>query len=107
MKKMPINSLILLAIDSAKKDDKKCTFEQLIKECFTLFPETFAFSQKTQWPDARKLDRPLRTLRNKKLINGSPQTCFSLTKTGKKIVEETTKLLRQKKLEFSPKYEKS
>lgn len=100
MKKMPINSLILLAIDSASKGNKKCTFEKLVKECFELSPQSFSFSQYPNWPDSRKLDRPLRELRKKKLISGSPQTCFSLTKSGKEIVVETAKSLRQKKLDF-------
>lgn len=93
-----INQLILFSIYSATSKYKKCTFEMLMKECFTLFPGTFGFSKFPQWPDSRKLDRPLRDLRDKKLIKGDPQTSFSLTGLGEKQVKEVARPLTQKKL---------
>jgi len=96
--KHSLNELILFAIYSLAESSKKCTFEELIKECFSLFPKEFSFSKYSQWPDARKLDRPLRALRKRKLITGSPQTSFGLTSSGKKIAREIAKTLRQKKL---------
>ncbi len=96
--KASINNLILLSIYSVIENQEKCTFERLIKECFTLFPQVFSFTRYLKWPDARKLDRPLRTLRKRKLITGDPKTYFSLTKPGKKIAEEITKTFRQRKL---------
>ena len=89
---------ILFTIYSVTSNREKCDFERLIKECFTLFPETFSFSKYPQWPDSLKLDRQLRTLRKRKLITGNPQTSFSLTKLGKKIAIETSKTFRQRKL---------
>ena len=97
-KKARINGLILFAINSVIENKGKCTFERLIKECFTFFPQVFSFSQYLKWPDSRKLDRPLRTLRKRKLINGDPKTYFSLTKPGKKIAEEIAKTFGQRKL---------
>ncbi len=116
-KNLGINELILLGIYSitelpfmtaeVKKRTKfsspvsngeKCTLERLVKESFNLFPEAFCFSQYPEWPDSRKLDRPLRTLRKRKLITGDPKTSFSLTKLGKKIAIETSKTFRQRKL---------
>jgi len=96
--KIGISNLILLAMFSMLNNNKKCSFESLLKECFILFPKAFAFSQYAQWPDSRKLDRPLRTLRKRKLINGDPKTFFSLTKSGEKKVQELVKLFYQKKL---------
>lgn len=95
-----INGLILFGIYSVVEKKEKCTFEKLIKECFTLFPKVFSFSKHPKWPDSRKLDRPLRTLRKRKLITGNPKTSFSLTKQGKKRAEEIIKTFRQKKLGF-------
>lgn len=95
-----INDLIIFALFSATTKKEKCSFEELIKECFNLFPKAFSFSKFPKWPDARKLDRPLRALRKKKLINGSPKTYFYLTKTGKKIAEEMMETLRQRRLSF-------
>jgi len=97
-KNRSINNLILFSIYSVIESKEKCTFERLVKECFTLFPKIFSFPKYLQWPDSRKLDRPLRSLRRKRLILGSPKTTFSLTKSGKKIVEEIAKSFRQRKL---------
>ena len=113
-KKAKITDLILFGINSviegdedksssspfatARENKEKCTFERLIKECFTLFPESFSFSKYPQWPDSLKLDRQLRTLRKRKLITGDPKTSFSVTKLGKKIGLETAKTFRQRKL---------
>ena len=97
-KKAKITNLILFGINSVIENKEKCTFERLIKECFTLFPEIFSFSKYPQWPDSLKLDRQLRTLRKRKLITGDPKTSFSLTKLGKKIALETAKTFRQRKL---------
>jgi len=97
-KSKPINSLILYSIYSVIENKEKCTFERLVKECFALFPKAFIFSRYFQFPDSRKLDRPLRSLRRKKLILGNPKTAFSLTKSGKKLAEEIVKAFRQRKL---------
>ena len=97
-KKAKTIDLILFGINSVIENKEKCTFEKLIKECFTLFPEIFSFSKYPQWPDSRKLDRPLRALRKRELIKGDPKTSFFLTKLGKKIAIETAKSFRQIKL---------
>jgi hypothetical protein len=89
---------ILFSIYSVTPGREKCDFERLIKECFTLFPEDFSFSKYPKWPDARKLDRPLRALRQRKMIEGDPQTFFSLTKAGQKLAEEISKAFLQRKL---------
>jgi len=96
--KSAICDLIIFGIYSVLENKGECTFERLTKECFSLFSKAFSFSKYSQWPDARKLDRPLRDLRKKKLIVGDPATSFSLTKTGKKLAEEIGKRFRQKEL---------
>ncbi|MFH1968326.1 MAG: hypothetical protein ABIJ84_02990 [bacterium] len=93
-----VNELILFCIHSVVLSNEKCSFERLIKECFTLFPDTLKFERYPIWPDSRKLDRPLRTLRIEKLIIGDPKTYFMLTKAGEKRVAEIEKALRQGKL---------
>lgn len=99
-KKIRTNDLILFCIHSIIENKEKCTFERLIKECFTIFPEAFSFSHLSKWPDSRKLDRPLRTLRKRKLIKGNPKTLFSLTKLGKKMAEEIIRGFGQRKLQI-------
>ena len=97
-KNISINDLIVFGIYSISSQDEKCTVEKLVNECFIFFPKAFNLAQYPKWPDARKLDRPLRTLRNKKLIVGNPKNTFSLTKEGKKIALEIARTFRQKKL---------
>lgn len=97
-KRLGVNNLILFAVHSLTSKQKKCTFEKLMKECFILFPKAFSFSDFPQWPDSRKLGRPLRFLRRKRLIKGNPKTSFSLTELGEKTVKDVVRLLIQKKL---------
>ncbi len=99
-RKISLNGLILFSIFLVTEKKEKCTFERLAKECFALFPKRFSFSGILKWPDSRKLDRPLRSLRKRKLIIGSPKGSFSLTKTGRKIAEEVAKTFRQGKLKL-------
>ena len=77
--KTSVEDLILFCIHSVISNNEQCSFERLVKECFTLFPETLKFTRYPVWPDSRKLDRPLRALRNEKLIIGDPKTYFILT----------------------------
>lgn len=97
-RRVAINNLILFGIHLSSDKSKKCSFGELTKTCFYLFPKAFTMSDNSKWPDTRKLDRPLRTLRDRKLITGNPQTSFSLTKQGKKIALEAAKLFTQKRL---------
>ena len=96
--KFSVNDLILFCIYSVNLNREKCSFERLIKECFTLFPETLRFQRYPIWPDSRKIDRPLRVLRNEKLIIGDPKTIFMLTKEGEKKAAEIDRALKQGKL---------
>jgi len=97
-KNSPIHDLIVFGIYFIVNKDQKCTFEKLVQKCFDLFPKAFSFSRHPRWPDSRKLDRPIRTLRKRKLIIGDPKTSFSLTKQGKKKALEITQAFHQRKL---------
>ena len=93
-----VNDLILFCIHSIISNSEQCSFERLVKECFTLFPDTLKFPRYPIWPDSRKLDRPLRALRNEKLIIGDPKTYFIMTKIGEEKASSVSKMLRQGKL---------
>ena len=97
-KRVSIYDLILFGVYSVNSKKEKCTYERLVKECFILFPKSFSFSEIPNWPDARKLDRSLRTLRKKKLITGDPKNVFALTKLGRGLAENTGKIFRQGRL---------
>lgn len=90
---IPKENLITFSIYSVAKNGEPCSFERLIKECFTLFPKAFSFSRYPQWPDSLKFDRPLRALRKRGGIVGSSKTLFSLTKFGEAIAKETEQAL--------------
>lgn len=94
----PVNDLILFCIHSVVSNSEQCSFERLVKECFALFPDAIRFARYPVWPDSRKLDRPLRALRNEKLILGDPKTYFILTETGERKAAIVLKTLRQGKL---------
>ncbi len=93
-----VNDLILFCIHSIIANSEQCSFERLVKECFTLFPETLKFTRYPIWPDSRKLDRPLRALRDEGLILGEPKTYFILTKKGEEKSATVSKKLRQGRL---------
>ena len=92
------NDLILFCIHSIIQNNEECSFERLVKECFFLFPDSIKFHRYPIWPDSRKLDRPLRALRDEKMIIGDPKTIFLLTEEGKAKALSVTKILRQGKL---------
>ncbi len=105
-RKTSVNNLILLGLWSLGFD-KKVSFEQLLEQCFHLFPKKFSFPSCKKWPDSRKLDRQLRNLRAKKLIRykiesrkvgGLKPEIFSLSSLGKKKAEQTLNLFRQTRL---------
>ncbi len=93
-----VNDLILFCVHSVILSSEQCSFERLVKECFTIFPDTLKFTRYPIWPDSRKLDRPLRALRKEKMIIGDPKTYFILTKHGEERAMAVSKKLRQGKL---------
>jgi hypothetical protein len=97
-KNFSVNDLILFCIHSVVLNGEQCSFERLVKECFTLFPETLKFARYPIWPDSRKLDRPLRALRSEKLIIGDSKNYFILTNLGEEKAMIVAKALRQGKL---------
>ncbi len=94
------NNLILYAIFSLSNKREKCFFENITKECFTLFPETFSLFRYPKWPDARKIDRPLRKLKQKGIIKKDRDSYYSFTKKGEKRIKEVVATLKQGKLNF-------
>ena len=96
---MDLHSLLLICISNIVANNEDCTFERLVYECFTNFPKAFCLFRYPQWPDSNKLDRPLRKLRERGLIVGSPKMGFLLTENGKHYVARAKKMLeRQMKL---------
>lgn len=89
-----LEDLILVAVYSIKSRKEDCTFERLVKECFTLFPKKFSFSRYPQWPDSLKLDRPLRKLQERKLLLGNRTVSYDLSPVGRKVCLKVLKRLK-------------
>lgn len=99
---IPKENLIIFGIYSVTRNGEKCSFERLVKECFTLFPKSFAFYRYPEWPDSLKFDRPLRTLRERGWIVGGSKTLLTLTKFGEVIAKETERTLTGAELSTKP-----
>lgn len=95
-----INDLILYAIFSLLNKKEDCIIENIMKECFFFFPDSFSFSLYRQWPDIRKIDRPIRFLRQKGIIKKNNNNIFSFTKEGEKKIQELIKTFKQGRLKF-------
>ena len=92
-----IHSLILVCIDNVISNNDDCTFERLVYECFCNYPKVFSLFRYPQWPDSNRLDRPLRKLRERGYIVGSPKLGFLLTEDGKHRVSRIRKTLALQK----------
>jgi hypothetical protein len=95
---MAYQDLIILCFYFISPSEKNCCFEALVAECFQRFPDKFSFKDHPDWPDARKLDRALRGMRNSGEIMGNPHDGFYLTRIGLKKAKELNKLFGQEKL---------
>ncbi len=93
--KTKIGDLILVALSGFK--DKEVSFENLLERCFSLFPNRFSFLEHTEWPDARRLGRPLRLLREDGLVGGS-RDGFIIMKKGREVAAQALRLLKQGRL---------
>ena len=91
---MDLHSLILLCIGNITRNNEDCTFERLVYECFTNFPKAFCLSRYPEWPDSNKLDRPLRTLRERGFVVGSPKLGFLLTEDGMHQAARVSRMLK-------------
>ena len=100
-KSIAISDLILASLYNLENLKKDIGFEKILSECLNLFPEKFNFSNNPKWPDARKIDRPLRALKKEKMVSFEPEKRFSLTLSGRKKALEVVNLLRQKRLKLS------
>lgn len=94
----PINKLIIIGLHLVLERKKECSFQDLVEKCFGLFPKTFQFENHSEWPDTKKLDRPIRTLRNQGLLMGDSKTGLLLTSKGKKLAINLSSIFTQKKL---------
>jgi hypothetical protein len=97
--KVSIDELVIYAVYQIYQSGEECTFERLVYECFTLFPNDFGFKRYPQWPDSARIDKSwLRCRTDKGWLIGSVKEGFKLTDLGFKMAERTEKRLKINKL---------
>ena len=52
-----IDQLVVYAVKRILDANEECTFERLVYECFTLFPEKFEFKRYPEWPDSARITK--------------------------------------------------
>lgn len=85
-----IDQLVVYAVKRILDADEECTFERLVYECFTLFPEKFGFQRYPEWPDSARINKAwLRCRTDKGWIAGTVKKGFRITSTGEIIAKKT------------------
>jgi hypothetical protein len=93
-KNIGIDQLVIYAVSCILNSGEECTFDRLVYECFTLFPEKFAFPRYSQWPDSSRINKSwLRCRTDKGWLSGNTRQGFRLTPLGENIANETSILL--------------
>jgi hypothetical protein len=85
---MNIDRLFLRAIYKFLEDNDQKTvqWEDVVKSCYEIFPETFSFEKYTEWPDTWKIHNCMWRCRNQRYwILGDARTGISLTEIGKSM----------------------
>lgn len=86
--KMNIDRLFLRSIYKFLDENSQKTiqWEDVVKSCFEMFPETFGFEKYTEWPDTWKIHNCMWRCRNQRYwITGDARTGISLTEIGRTI----------------------
>jgi hypothetical protein len=96
--RISIDELVIYAVYRIYQSGDECTFERLVYECFTLFPQEFGFKRYPQWPDSARIDKSwLRCRTDKGWLIGTVKESFRLTDLGFTIAERVEKKLNMEK----------
>ena len=83
---LPLDDLVVYCVSEILNSGEECTFERLVYECFTRFPDTFGLKRYPKWPDSARVNKAwLRCRTDKGWIVGSVQEGFRLTSVGEHI----------------------
>lgn len=86
---LPLDDLVVYCVAEVLAAGENCTFERLVFECFTRFPESFSLTLYPEWPDSARINKAwLRCRTDKGWIAGSVQEGFRLTPVGERIAEK-------------------
>jgi hypothetical protein len=85
----PLDDLVVYSVAEVLAAGENCTFERLVFECFTRFPEAFGLALYPEWPDSARVNKAwLRCRTDKGWIVGSVQEGFRLTSVGERAAEK-------------------
>ena len=83
-----LDDLVVYCVRRILAGGEECTFERLVYESFTQFPETFGLQRYPQWPDSARINKSwLRCRTDKGWIVGSVKEGFRLTPAGTSVAQ--------------------
>ncbi|MFA5069741.1 MAG: hypothetical protein WC528_00465 [Patescibacteria group bacterium] len=93
--KIPYDDLLVFALYSLIQRNKVTNFENLVVECYELFPQRFGLpGYISKYPDSSQVEKCwLRCRTDKGLITGSKAQGFEITGRGLNIVQKIRKVL--------------
>lgn len=90
----PIDDLVIFCADEVISKGEECTFERLVFECFSRFPEAFGLKRYPEWPDSARVNKAwLRCRTDKGWLAGNVKQGFVLTPAGKRAADRTRREL--------------
>lgn len=99
-KLLNIDQLLLYSLSKLINENKQAVFENIVVECFKLFPQEFGLKGFIdKYPDSSRVDKSWRRCRtDRKWISGSVAHGFIITSLGVKETEKIEKILGNKNL---------
>ncbi len=89
-----LDDLVVFCVREIIRAGEECTFERLVYECFTRFPDSFSLIRYPEWPDSARVNKCwLRCRTDKGWIVGSVKEGFRLTPAGERVAEKVAKQL--------------
>lgn len=90
-----LDQLLTYAVDRVLSRGEDCTFEEIVRECFTTFPQRFGFERFPEWPDSTRVDKSWRRCRTDRgWIVGNVKTGFQITPAGEVVARQVGRQLR-------------
>jgi hypothetical protein len=94
-RKVNLDQLVVFALHSLLKRGLEATFENVVAEAYSLFPERFALRRFPEWPDSAVVNKSwLRCRSDEHYIVGSTRDGFRLTPKGAEVAERMAKLMQ-------------
>ncbi len=92
---LPLDDLVVYCVSEILRGGEECTFERLVYESFTRFPEAFGLRRYPDWPDSARVNKAwLRCRTDKGWIAGSVKEGFRPTPAGETVAQRVASRLR-------------